>query len=150
MLPNGPGGHPSAGVYPGPAIWALVHPHPQPALALQLAPNRLIPDSPAQQTSLRPTTSLPSHSIQHNSKFEVHFFVWCFAIEAWRARLANARATLLEDDEDDEVSIAMALGQLESAVHAELQPPMSVIGGSSVGKAKNLERARVIMDGRIH
>ena len=53
-------------------------------------------------------------------------------MEAWRARLANARATFLEDDE---VSIAMALGQLESAIHAELQPPMSVIGGLSVGNA---------------
>ena len=71
-------------------------------------------------------------------------------MEAWRARLANARATFLEDDEDDEVSIAMALGQLESAVHAELQPPRSVIGGSSVGKAKNIERARVIMDEQMH
>jgi hypothetical protein len=68
-------------------------------------------------------------------------------MEAWRARLANARATFLEDDE---VSIAMALGQLESAVHGELQPPISVIGGSSVGKAKNIERARVIMDERMH
>jgi hypothetical protein len=76
--------------------------------------------------------------------------VWFIAMEAWRARLTNARATFLEDDEDDEVSIAMALGQLESAVHAELQPRKSVIGGSSVGKAKNIERARVIMDERMH
>ena len=55
-------------------------------------------------------------------------------MEAWKPRLANARATFLENNEDDEVSIAMALGQLESAVHAELQPPMSAIGGSNVGQ----------------
>ena len=71
-------------------------------------------------------------------------------MKAWRARLANARATFLEDDKDDEVSIAMALGQLESAIQVKLQPPMSVIGGSSVRKAKNIERARVIMDERMH
>ena len=64
-------------------------------------------------------------------------------MEAWRVKLANARATFLEDDE---VNIAMALGQLDSAIHAELQPPMSVIGGSSVRKAKNIERARMIME----
>ena len=44
----------------------------------------------------------------------------------------------------------MALGQLESAVQADLQPPMSVFGRSSVGKAKNIERARVYMDERMH
>ena len=86
-------------------------------------------------------------SIEHNSNFRVHFFVWFIAMEAWRARLANARATFLEDDK---VSIAIALDQLENAVHKELQPPMSVIGGSSVGKAKNIERARVIIDKRMH
>ena len=68
-------------------------------------------------------------------------------MEAWRTRLANARATFLEDDE---VNIAMALGQLENAVHAELQPAISVIGGSSVGKVMNIERARVIMDERMY
>jgi hypothetical protein len=76
--------------------------------------------------------------------------MWFIAMEAWRARLANARATFLEGDEDDDVNIAMTLGQLESAVHVELQPPMSVIGGLSVGKAKNIERARAIMDERMH
>ena len=38
-------------------------------------------------------------------------------MEAWRARLANANATFLEDDE---LSISMALDQLESAVQADL------------------------------
>ena len=71
-------------------------------------------------------------------------------MEAWRARLANARATFLEDDEDDDISIAMALGQLESAVHEELPPPRSVFGGSHVGKLMNIERFRVDMDDRMY
>ena len=44
----------------------------------------------------------------------------------------------------------MALDQLESTVQADLQPPLSVLGRSSVGKAKNIERARVYMDERMH
>jgi hypothetical protein len=83
-------------------------PHPQPVLAFQLAPNWPIPGP----WTVRPNNLSPiSHyNIEHSSKFRVHFFVWCFAMEAWRSRLANARATFLEDNEDDEVSIAMALG----------------------------------------
>lgn len=67
-------------------------------------------------------------------------------MDVWKARLENARATFLEDDDEDELSIALTLEHLEDAIQGE-SPPRGVLArGSHVGKKKNIERARMDKD----
>jgi hypothetical protein len=70
-------------------------------------------------------------------------------MDAWRARLEEARQAFLDDDEDDEANMAMALDQLQDNMDAP-PPRRAVAGGSTHGKRANIERARVLMDERMH
>ena len=63
-------------------------------------------------------------------------------------RLEEARQDFLDDDEDNEANMAMALDQLQD-MDAPL-PRRAVAGGSCKGKRANIERARVLMDERMH
>ena len=65
------------------------------------------------------------------------------------ARLEEARQAFLDDDEEDEVNMTMALDQLQDVMDAPL-PRRGVVGGSCLGKRANIERARVLMDERMH
>ena len=64
-------------------------------------------------------------------------------------RLEEARQAFLDDDEDDEANMGMAFDQLQANMDT---PPFRrvVAGGSSHGKRANIERARVLMDERMH
>jgi hypothetical protein len=70
-------------------------------------------------------------------------------MDAWMARLEEARQAFLDDDEEDEWNMGMALDQLQYNMDA---PPTRrvVAGGSSQGKRANIERARVLMDERMY
>ena len=70
-------------------------------------------------------------------------------MDAWMARLEEARQVFLDDDEENEANMGMALDQLQYNMDA---PPTRrvVAGGSSQGKRANIERARVLMDERMH
>lgn len=70
-------------------------------------------------------------------------------MEAWKAQLGKARLVFLDNDEDDEVHIGMALDQLQDLIDADL-PRRGVASGSCEGKSANIEGARVIMDERMH
>jgi hypothetical protein len=65
------------------------------------------------------------------------------------ARLEEARQAFLDDDEDDEANMGMALDQLQDIMDAPL-PRRGVAGGSCQGKRANIERARVLMDESMH
>ena len=65
------------------------------------------------------------------------------------ARLEEARQAFMDDDEEDEVNMTMALDQLQDVMDAPL-PQRGVAGGSCLGKRANIERARVLMDERMH
>lgn len=58
--------------------------------------------------------------------------------------------TFKEDNEDNEVRIAMALGQFESILHLESRPWYDLFGGSCKGKAKKIERIRMLIDKLMH
>ena len=55
----------------------------------------------------------------------------------------------LDDDEEDEANMSMALDQLQELIDAPPIPRV-VAGGSGQGKRANIERARVLMDERMH
>ena len=66
-------------------------------------------------------------------------------MDAWMARLGEARRAFLDDDEGDEANMGMALDQLQDIMDAS-PPQRGVAGGSCEGKRGNIERARVLMD----
>jgi hypothetical protein len=70
-------------------------------------------------------------------------------MDDWMARLEAARQSFLDDDEEDEANMEMALGQLQDNIDAP-PPRRAAAGGSSQGKKANIERARVLMDERMH
>ena len=70
-------------------------------------------------------------------------------MDAWMARLEEARQAFLDDDEDDEANMGMALDQLQDIMNAP-PPRRGVAGGLCEGKRANIERARVLMDERMH
>ena len=70
-------------------------------------------------------------------------------MDAWTARLEEARQAILDDDEDDEANMGMTFDQLQDIMDAPL-PRRGVAGGSCEGKRANIERARVLMDERMH
>ena len=65
------------------------------------------------------------------------------------ATLEEARQAFLDDKEEDEANMGMALDQLQDVMDAPL-PQRGVAGGSCLGKRANIERARVLMDERMH
>ena len=70
-------------------------------------------------------------------------------MDDWMARLEAARQAFLDDDEEDEANLEMALAQLQDNMDAP--PPRRAAGGGSIqGKRANIERARVLMDERMH
>lgn len=52
---------------------------------------------------------------------------------------------MLDDDEDNEVNMRMALDQMQDLINVYL-PRHGVVGGSCERKSANIERAKVIMD----
>ena len=65
------------------------------------------------------------------------------------AKVEEARQAILDDDKDDEANMEMALDQLQDNMDAP-PPRRAAAGGSSQGKRANIERARVLMDERMH
>jgi hypothetical protein len=70
-------------------------------------------------------------------------------MDAWTSALEEARLAFLEDDEDDEANMSMALDQLQDLMDAPASP-RAVAGGSGQGKRANIERVRVLMDERMY
>lgn len=70
-------------------------------------------------------------------------------MEEWRARLAGAREALMEDDDESELEMQMALDQLQEFIDFEVEPRRRA-GGSRIGKSPNIERARVAMDNQMY
>jgi hypothetical protein len=70
-------------------------------------------------------------------------------MDDWMLRLEEARWSFLDDDEEDEANMSMALDQLQDLIDAPPIPRV-VAGGSGQGKRANIERARVLMDERMH
>jgi hypothetical protein len=67
---------------------------------------------------------------------------------AWSSRFRKSRERFLEDDEEDDVNIQMAVDQFQNFI--DYKPPSRRAAGSSrQGRAINIERDRVIMDAQI-
>ena len=64
-------------------------------------------------------------------------------------KIGGVPAGFLDDDDEDEANMEMALDQLQDIMDAS--PPLRVVaGGSCKGKRANIERARVLMDERMY
>jgi hypothetical protein len=70
-------------------------------------------------------------------------------IKAWSSRFRETRERFLEDDEDDDVDMEMAVNQFQNFIDYE-PPSRSAAGGSHQGRATNIDRDRVIMDAQMH
>jgi hypothetical protein len=70
-------------------------------------------------------------------------------MEAWRSRFKESRERFLEDDEDDDANMEMAVDQFQNFIDYEA-PSRRAAGGSRQGRAANIERDRVIMDAQMH
>jgi hypothetical protein len=70
-------------------------------------------------------------------------------MEAWRSRFRESRERFLEDDEDDDMNMEMAVDHFQNFIDYE-PPSRRAAGGSRQGRAANIERDRVIMDAQMH
>lgn len=73
-----------------------------------------------------------------------------FVMEAWNARLKNVCITFMENDEDNEVNIAMALDQFESNLYDKSLLWWDFVGDFCKENAKNIDRAKVVMDKQVY
>ena len=70
-------------------------------------------------------------------------------MDAWRARLGEARQAFLDDDEDDKANMEVALDQLEDLINTA-PTVQGIAGGSCERKRANIGRAKVIVDERMY
>ena len=76
-------------------------------------------------------------------------FIVIGGMEAWRSRFKESQERCLEDDEDDDANMEMAVDQFHNFIDYEA-PSRRAVGGSRQGKAANIERDRVIMDVQMY
>jgi hypothetical protein len=76
-------------------------------------------------------------------------FVVVGRMDAWRSRFKESRERFLEDDEDDDANMEMAVDQFQNFINYE-GPSRRAAGGSRQGKAANIERDKVIMDAKMY
>jgi hypothetical protein len=81
--------------------------------------------------------------------FKVDFKQLVGSMEAWRYRFKESRERFLEDDEDDDANMEMAVDQFQNFIDYE-GPSRRAAGGSRQGNAANIERDRVIMDAQMY
>ena len=70
-------------------------------------------------------------------------------MEAWSSRFRHSREMFLEDDEDDDVDMEMAVDKFQNFIDYD-SPSRRATGGSRSGRVANIERDRVIIDAQIH
>jgi hypothetical protein len=70
-------------------------------------------------------------------------------MEAWRSRFRETRERFLEDDEEDDANMKMAIDRFQNFIDY-VPPSRRAASGSRQGRTTNIERDRVIMDAQMH